>query len=70
MSLSNLQKRLALKSKIKGLKSRKNFLIQERILAGEKKDWYWIKQVDSDLQIINEDLEEAEIILKDKTYRS
>tara|TARA_R110001583_G_scaffold3753_5_gene23032 strand:- start:1258 stop:1470 length:213 start_codon:yes stop_codon:yes gene_type:complete len=70
MSLSNLQKRLTLKGKIKGLESKKNLLTTERLLAGKRRDWYWIKQIDSDLQIVNEDLEEALIKLKDKTYRS
>tara|TARA_R110000824_G_scaffold349911_1_gene536810 strand:- start:1189 stop:1401 length:213 start_codon:yes stop_codon:yes gene_type:complete len=70
MSLSNLQKRLALKKTIKGLESKKNLLTTERLLAGKKRDWYWIKQIDSDLQIVNEELDEALISLKAKTYRS
>ena len=70
MSLSNLQKRLALKKTIKGLESKKNLLTTERLLAGKKRDWYWIKQIDSDLQIVNEELDKALISLKAKTYRS
>jgi fructose-specific component phosphotransferase system IIB-like protein len=69
MSLSNLQKRLGLKSKIKGLKSKKSLLKTERLAAGKKRDWYWINQIDSDLAIVNEDLIEAEVDLKEKRYR-
>ena len=69
MSLSNLQKRLGLKSKIKGLKSKKSLLKTERLAAGNKKDWHWINQIDSDLAIVNEELTEAEITLKEKRYR-
>ena len=70
MSLSNLQKRFALKSKIRGLKSKKNLLTTERLLAGKKSLRHWINQIDSDLEIVNEELEEALVSLKEKLYRS
>jgi hypothetical protein len=69
MTLSNLQKRLSLKSKIKGLKSKKSLLKTERLVAGKKRDWCWINQIDSDLSLVNEELAEAEISLKEKRYR-
>mgnify|MGYP003150948049 FL=1 len=67
--LNNCQKRLALKSKIKGLESKKNLLKTERLVAGKERRWHWINQIDSDLKIVNEELEKALQSLKLKLYR-
>ena len=52
--LSNLQKRLKAKRHIKGLKSKKSLLLTQRMLASQRRDGYWLREVDSDLQIVNE----------------
>jgi len=66
---TNLQKRFKAKTHIKGLKSRKSLLHAERLRAGQKGDRYWISKIDSDLQVINELLEEALLNFKEKRYR-
>jgi|TARA_Y100000296_G_C5030594_1_gene184620 hypothetical protein len=67
--LSNLQKRLKAKRHIKGLKSKKSLLLTQRMLASQRRDGYWLREVDSDLQIVNELLEEALSDFKNKRYR-
>ena len=66
---TNLQKRLKAKTHIKGLKSKKSLLEAQRLSAGQKGNRYWISQIDSDLQIIDELLEEALLNFKEKRYR-
>ncbi len=67
--LSNLQNRLKAKRHIKGLKSKKSLLLTQRMLASQRRDGYWLREVDSDLQIVNELLEEALSDFKNKRYR-
>ena len=67
--LSNLQKRLKAKRRIKGLKSKKSLLQTQRMLASQRRDGYWLREVDSDLEIVNELLEEALSDFKNKRYR-
>ncbi len=67
--LSNLQKRFKAKGRLKGLKSKKSLLEAQRLRAGQTGDGYWISQIDSDLQIVNELLEEALLDFKEKRYR-
>ena len=67
--LSNLQKRLKAKRHIKGLKSKKSLLQAQRMLAGQKRDGHWIREIDSDLRIVNELLEEALSDFENKRYR-
>ena len=67
--LTNLQKRLKAKRHIKGLKSKKSLLQAQRLSAGQKGNRYWISQIDSDLEIVNELLEKALLDFKEKRYR-
>ena len=67
--LSNLQKRFKAKRHIKGLRSKKSLLLTQRMLAGQKRDGHWIREIDSDLQIVDELLEEALSDFKNKRYR-
>ena len=66
---TNLQKRFKAKTHIKGLKSKKSLLEAHRLRAGQKGDRYWISEIDSDLQIVNELLEEALLDFKEMRYR-
>ena len=67
--LSNFQKRFKAKRHIKGLKSKKSLLLAQRMLAGQKRDGHWIREIDSDLQIVNKLLQEALSDFKNKRYR-
>ena len=66
---TNLQKRFKAKTHIKGLKSKKSLLEAQRLRSGQTGDRYWISQIDSDLEIVNELLEEALLDFKQKRYR-
>ena len=67
--LTNLRKRLEAKRRIKGLKSKKSLLQTQRMLAGQQRSGYWLREIDSDLEIVNELLEEALSDFKNKRYR-
>tara|TARA_Y100000310_G_scaffold109680_1_gene108116 strand:+ start:562 stop:774 length:213 start_codon:yes stop_codon:yes gene_type:complete len=67
--LSNLQKRLKAKRRIKGLKSKKSLLLTQRMLASQQRSGFQLREIDSDLQIVNELLEEALSDFKNKRYR-
>ncbi len=67
--LSNLQKRLKAKRHIKGLKSRKSLLETQRMLACQKRDGYWIRNIDNELRTVNKLLEEALSDFENKRYR-
>ena len=66
---TNLQQRFKAKTHIKGLKSKKSLLEAQRLRSGQTGDRYWISQIDSDLEIVNELLEEALLDFKEKRYR-
>jgi len=67
--LTNLQKRFKAKRRIKGLESKKSLLEAQRLRSGQTGDRYWISQIDSDLEIVNELLEQALSDFKNKRYR-